>query len=407
MYAIRILIAITVSLLFLNGLSRADDADDMVLPARLPPPVLEQQGEFSSLSLPSGDAFVMAGASGTTLNEVDILFLYADDAIRLYGSVAAVQNRINTMVNTANTAFSNSGVNVHINNVAQTQIYYDNANITSTAFGHLTNKSHPAFSQVNQWRMQTHADVVVLLRPRKGDTAVCGKAYLNGGGLANPETTFWTMGGYAYAHVYMNCYDFVLAHELGHLMGLIHSRSENFSRPYAYGAGYRIDNDFSTTMASTKAYNPPPPTLPVPYFSSPLLTCTGYSGVPKPCGIDSSLSNGADAVQAINNIAAQLPKFSDDSDADGMPDWFEHFWGLNRFNAADANTDADNDGLSNLAEFYAESYAKPIVGLSSTSDTDGDGVLDGLDPFPTITGSPVLELNGVYTGSNIHDSQHP
>ncbi len=340
------------------GNAFADDSDDMVIPPRLPPPLVEN---------PAGKSLNLSALSGATVNEVDVLFLYAEDSVRLYGNLPALQNRINQIVNFTNTSYTNSGVQIHINNVGQQLIYYDNANLTSTAFNHLANKSHPAFSQVNLWRMQTHADIVVLVRPRKADTAVCGKAYLNGTGLANPASSFWTMGGYAYAHVSINCYDFVLAHELGHVMGLVHTRSDA-PAAYSYGAGYRINNDFSTTMASTKAYNPPPSTLPVPYFSSPALTCTGYSQVPKPCGIDSTQSNGADSVLALNNIGAQLSKFSDDSDVDGMPDWFEHFWGLDRFNPLDGITDADNDGLSNLGEFYAETYAKPISGLLSTSD---------------------------------------
>jgi hypothetical protein len=379
----------------------ADDSNDMVMPSRLPPPVLD--------SLPGANSKLLAGASMSLMsgsNQVDVLFLYADDSLRLYGNTAGVQSRITQIVNNANTAYSNSGIDINLNTVGQQFIYYDNGNTTATAFNHLTNRTHPAFLQVSAWRMQTHADIVVLLRPQKSDASTCGKAYLNGGGLANPESTFWTMGGYAYAHVSINCYDFVLAHELGHIMGLVHNRTENNSRPYLYGAGYRITNNFSTVMASTKAYPPPPTALPVPYFASPDFDCTGYINT-APCGITHTLPTGANAVLAINNIAAQIPMFSNDSDLDGMPDWFEHFWGLDRFNASDADTDADNDGLSNIGEFLSESYAKPITGLPSTSDTDGDGVLDGVDPLPTIAGSPVFDLNNFYSGSRLNESIQP
>ena len=42
-----------------------------------------------------------------------------------------------------------------------------------------------------------------------------------------------------------------------------------------------------------------------------------------------------------------------DSDFDGMPDSYENAHGLNPNNGADANTDADGDGQSNLAEYLA------------------------------------------------------
>ncbi|MFM1770655.1 MAG: hypothetical protein RJA22_3184, partial [Verrucomicrobiota bacterium] len=47
-------------------------------------------------------------------------------------------------------------------------------------------------------------------------------------------------------------------------------------------------------------------------------------------------------------------RFADtDSDGDGLPDWWEDVHGFNKFSAADAGQDADQDGLTNLQEFLA------------------------------------------------------
>ncbi len=72
-----------------------------------------------------------------------------------------------------------------------------------------------------------------------------------------------------------------------------------------------------------------------------------------------------------------------DTDGDGMVDWWEARYGLDKNNPADAGLDTgDSDGLTNLAEFIAGT--NPNV-----ADTDGDGLSDGaevnrIDPQTTL-----------------------
>jgi len=66
---------------------------------------------------------------------------------------------------------------------------------------------------------------------------------------------------------------------------------------------------------------------------------------------------------------------STDYDNDGMTNNFENLYGLNQYDASDADLDSDLDGLSNLQEFD--------VGTNpNNADTDGDGIIDGEDSAP-------------------------
>ena len=70
-----------------------------------------------------------------------------------------------------------------------------------------------------------------------------------------------------------------------------------------------------------------------------------------------------------------------DDDGDGLPDSYEIANGLNSLDAADAQLDADSDGLTN-----AEEYA---LGTDiNKADTDGDGIADSVDANPLVFDAP-------------------
>ncbi|MDD5760276.1 MAG: thrombospondin type 3 repeat-containing protein [Desulfobulbaceae bacterium] len=75
---------------------------------------------------------------------------------------------------------------------------------------------------------------------------------------------------------------------------------------------------------------------------------------------------------AVGNQVSRVSSMKTDSDNDGMPDEWEVQNGLDPLNPADAQLDADADGLVNLDEF-----------LNGTNphnpDTDNDGFGDGLE----------------------------
>lgn len=70
----------------------------------------------------------------------------------------------------------------------------------------------------------------------------------------------------------------------------------------------------------------------------------------------------------LSNIA-DAASYSGDADGDQMSDQWEYTYGLNPTNSADAASDADDDGLTNLEEWTLQT--NPI-----SWDTDGDGMGD-------------------------------
>jgi hypothetical protein len=91
---------------------------------------------------------------------------------------------------------------------------------------------------------------------------------------------------------------------------------------------------------------------------------------------------------------------SGDADTDGLPDWWETFYGFNKNDPADAAQDPDNDGLTNLAE-----YQKKTLPLNP--DTDGDGFKDGVETstgfWTSVTDTGTDPLNPDMDGDGLLD----
>ena len=216
---------------------------------------------------------------------VDAYILYNDAVVQLYGATGAL-TRINHIVAVTNDIYQASNVKISLNALRIDKVDYPQIYDSEQALEHATGQgaNQAFFAEERQIRDAIGADAMILFRPGVSD-GTCGIAWVNSSFYSNT---------YMVSHSSIDCGDDTNAHELGHNMGLSHSRRQGSTGgTYPFALGYGVDGEFTTVMAyassfawGTDLYK----------FSSPDLDCKG-----QPCGIDrNDATNGADAVYALN-----------------------------------------------------------------------------------------------------------
>ncbi|MCB1684914.1 MAG: hypothetical protein KDI31_10520 [Pseudomonadales bacterium] len=213
-----------------------------------------------------------------------------------------IELRIAHLLNVANTVMEDSNVPVRFELARAMATDYPDDYLITEALEALTFASHPSFAQVAATRDLVEADLVTLFRPYAND-GLCGYAWVGGFG-ANGDFSHPAEADFGYSAVAIDCSDYTLVHELGHNLGLVHSRREDpDGGSLPYGAGFGVDNDFVTIMASPGIFN----AVRLPRFSSPTTLCNAQA-----CGVDSADPvQGADATLALSQVVEQVAGYRD------------------------------------------------------------------------------------------------
>ncbi len=208
--------------------------------------------------------------------------------------------RVQHLLNVANDAIAASGISLQLVFSDIRRVDYPSGYSSPTALEHVTLEQDAAFAGIGDLRDELQSDLVVLFRPYAND-GYCGYAWMGGAGT-NGDFSDPAMDDFGYSVVVATCNDYVLLHEIGHNLGLDHSRRESpVGGSLPYGVGYGIDNGFVTIMATPSSFNG----TQLPILSSPDYVCAG-----EPCGIDSSDPvNGADAVSAVKVTMPQVASY--------------------------------------------------------------------------------------------------
>lgn len=212
---------------------------------------------------------------------VDLLVLYDTHSANYFNQ--QVETAMQNWVAQTNNIYKDSNVDIQLRLVGA--VPHEQVGATMDAVLTSLRVNTTAVNLRNQYG----ADFVTQLHK----TGECGIGY-----LAVSAAWAWNVVG-------PDCGPLVLAHELGHNMGLNHSRKQGDTggARYSYALGHGVDGLFGTVMTYSWLYVNRASGR-IAKFSNPDINCLGV-----PCGVAVGQPDEANAAQALNNVKNEIAAF--------------------------------------------------------------------------------------------------
>lgn len=226
-------------------------------------------------------ALPLSGMNYAFAATVDLLVLYDTHSANYFNQ--QVETAMQNWVAQTNNIYKDSNIDIQLRLVGA--VPHEQSGATMDAVLTSLRVNTTAVNLRNQYG----ADFVTQLH-RTGE---CGIGY-----LAVSAAWAWNVVG-------PNCGPLVLAHELGHNMGLNHSRKQGDTggARYSYALGHGVDGLFGTVMTYSWLYVNRASGR-IAKFSNPDVNCLGV-----PCGVAVGQPDEANAAQALNNVKNEIAAF--------------------------------------------------------------------------------------------------
>lgn len=192
---------------------------------------------------------------------IDVLVYYTPGMVSAYGSVKAVATRVDALFAAANQSYLAGGLGYRVRRVGLDPVAIDDQINNDRVLNQMRARSG-AFTTLDTRRDQLGADLVTVIRPLYARAqGGCGVGYVSGYGGTDvslyADHGLSVLGdGNDHAGRSVYCDTLVLAHELGHNMGLMHDRPTVARQggglgatPYAFG--YAVAGRWGTIMSYT------------------------------------------------------------------------------------------------------------------------------------------------------------
>lgn len=256
---------------------------------------------------------------------IDLVLGYSQGMVERYGSKSAALTRLSYITSVVNQALQDSQVAGRYRLVGTVQVEYPDTTDNDIAGDELADVSgNSPLQKLRDLRRATGADMMVFVRPfTSPEQGSCGVAPVNGYGLGAYTTASSPSGrgvvsdgsdddtGYY-------CNVVVLAHELGHAMGLVHEiEISSGPGPFPYTYGWRMTLDAGRSFNTLMAYGTSEQET-LPYYSNPKIYYCGGTpcGTPDQADQTRALDQTMPVVAAFNQPGDPVADFDANGDAD-------------------------------------------------------------------------------------------